>query len=200
MSPSDICGVRPDFAKMDKQEYLSLSRKEFMFEKLLQLKPILRLRRNHALEHATLNTLSENGLHGMLAGYSDPDGFWIVGSVKLGDLQQAVDKALARLRGGEAALAISPHCGTNFAVAGIFAGGLAWLAMLGAGNSWRRRFEQFPLVIIFSMLGLMVARPLGPLLQAHVTTLASPGKMQVLGIDVHQRGAITIHRILIRHL
>lgn len=170
-----------------------------MFENLLQLKPILRLRRNHALEHATLNILSESGQHGMLAGYSDPGGFWIVGAVKLEDLQQAVDKALERLQGGDAALAISPHCGTNFAVAGVFAGALAWLAMLGTGNSWRRRFEQLPLVIVLSVLGFMAARPLGPLLQARVTTQASPGKMYIRGIDVHRRGAMTIHRILVRN-
>ena len=170
-----------------------------MFENLLHMKPVLRLRRNHALEHATLNTLSESGQYGMLAGYSDPGGFWIVGSVKLEDLQQAVDKALARLQGGDASLAISPHCGTNFAVAGVFAGALAWLAMLGVGSSWRRRFEQLPLVIVLSTLGFMAARPLGPLLQAYVTTLASPGQMQISGIDVHRRGAVTIHRILVRH-
>ena len=170
-----------------------------MFENLLHLKPVLRLRRNHALEHATLNTLSESSQQRMLAGYSDPGGFWIMGPVKLEDLQQAVDKALARLQGGDASLAISPHCGTNFAVAGVFAGALAWLAMLGAGSSWRRRFEQLPLVIVLSTLGFMAARPLGPLLQARVTTLATPGKMQIRGIDVHRRGAMTIHRILVRH-
>jgi hypothetical protein len=170
-----------------------------MLDKLLYLKPILRLRRNHALEHATLNTLSESGQHGMLAGYSDPGGFWIVGSLKLEELQQAIDKALARLQGGDAALAISPHCGTNFAVAGLFAGALSWLAMLGAGSSWRRRFEQLPLVIVLSMLGFMAARPLGPLLQARVTTLASPGKMHIRGIDVHRRGAMIIHRVIVRH-
>jgi hypothetical protein len=170
-----------------------------MFEQILQLNPVLRLRRNHALEHATLNTLSESGKHGMLAGYSDPGGFWIVGSVDIENLQQAVDKALERLQGGDAPLAISPHCGTNFAIAGIFAGALAWLAMLGVGRSWQRRLERLPLVIALATLGFMAARPIGPMLQEHITTLASPGKMQIRGIDAYQRGKLTAHRVLVNH-
>jgi hypothetical protein len=170
-----------------------------MPQNLLQLKPVLRIRRNHALEHATLNTLAESGQHKMLGGYSDPAGFWIVGAVELEDLQRAADRALARLQAGDAALAISPHCGTNFAISGILAGVLAWLAMLGAGKTWERRLERLPLVIVLSTLGFIAARPLGPILQSRITTLAAPGRMQIQGIDVHQRGALKFHRILVQH-
>ena len=37
----------------------------------------MRVRRNHALEHATLHVLQEKGIKTQLWGISDVGGFWI---------------------------------------------------------------------------------------------------------------------------
>jgi len=153
-----------------------------------------RLRRNHALEHATLNLLSRRKRYPFLAGYSDQRGFWIVGDVDSDDLRQAVDDALAALGRGERALAISPNCGTNFAAAGILAGFTAWLATL-SGGGFRRKLERLPLVITLATLAMIVARPLGPLLQARLTTLAEPGSLRVTGVNIFRGGKWKVHRI-----
>ena len=98
-----------------------------------------RVRRNHALEHATLQVLAEKFPGRRYAGYSTFNGYWVIGQVDLEELQRAVNEAQTRLRSGERRLAVHPNCGTNFAFSGLVAGIAAWLAMLGAGKSLRRR-------------------------------------------------------------
>ena len=66
---------------------------------------INRVRRNHALEHATLQVLARSNPHGRLAGYSAWNGFWVLGAVSTDALASAVEEALRRLRGGEVSLA-----------------------------------------------------------------------------------------------
>jgi hypothetical protein len=165
-----------------------------MFDQLLNSPPLSNVRRNHALEHATINLLSRRKRYPFLGGYSDYRGFWIFGNVDSDDIKQAVDDALVALGHGERALAISPNCGTNFATAGILAGVTAWLATLSSGNGWRRKLERLPLVIFFVTLALMVARPLGPILQARLTTLADLGSLRVTGVNIFQRGGMKVHR------
>ena len=81
-----------------------------------------RIRRNHALEHATLSVLAEGGARGLMAGYSTSGGFWLVAPAPRRQVQEAASTALRRLSAGESRLAISPSCGTNFAVATLLAG------------------------------------------------------------------------------
>src|SRR5690606_7261842 len=85
------------------------------------------VRRNHALEHATLAILSEKNPRLRMAGYSDPKGFWLAGEIETEKVEEAVQEALQRMRGGEATLAVHPHCGTNLVTTGFLAGALAWL-------------------------------------------------------------------------
>lgn len=159
---------------------------------------VSRLRRHHALEHATLQILARRNPRQMLAGYSDLQGFWIVGKVDTQDLQEAVDEALTRLRGGEYALAIHPNCGTNFAVSGVLAGSAAWLAMLNSGNGWRKKLDRLPLVMTLVTLALIIAHPLGPLLQARLTTEAQPGNLAVQAIYCYENGQLLVHRVVTR--
>ncbi len=159
---------------------------------------VSRLRRHHALEHATLQILARRNPRLMLAGYSDLRGFWIIGKVDTQDLQEAVDEALLRLRNGEFALAIHPNCGTNFAVSGLLAGSAAWLAMLGSGEGWRKKLDRLPVVVTLVTLALMVARPLGPLFQAYLTTEAQPGELAVRAINCYENGHFFAHRVLTR--
>ena len=161
--------------------------------------PILTLpsniRRNHALEHATLQILGAKNPHLRLAGYSDSLGFWIIGKVDFDELQEAIHQAETRLNQGEAHLAIHPNCGTNFAASGLVAAMAAFLAMLGSGNSNRSRWERLPLAAVLVTLSLILSRPLGPWLQAVATTDAHLNGLHVVGIDRFERRSIPLYRV-----
>ena len=97
-----------------------MSVKEFsLSDSLLNAPTISRIRRNHALEHATLHILAQRFPGKPMAGHSNPRGFWILGDVPTEEIKSAVESALARLRAGESHLALHPNCGTNIAVAGM---------------------------------------------------------------------------------
>lgn len=159
---------------------------------------ISRIRRNHGLEHATLHMLSAKYPHTPLAGHSDLNGFWIVGNVPTEAVTEAIAQALARLQAGESDLAIHPNCGTNYAASGMFVGLLAWLAMLAGGKRFRDKLEQLPLVISLVTVGLVLAQPLGFLLQARFTTSGNPGDLTITEILPGRRGALTTHRVITR--
>ncbi|MCC6146263.1 MAG: hypothetical protein IT308_01715 [Anaerolineaceae bacterium] len=156
---------------------------------------VYQTRRNHALEHATLQLIAKKTPGCRLAGYSGPYGFFVVGNISTPTLQEALEEALARLKAGEAQLAIHPNCGTNFVTAGLLAGVAAWLAMLGVGKSWRQKLERIPLVVVFSTLALMFSPPLGMRIQKDITTLAQLDNLQVVGIDRLHEGSPVVHRV-----
>jgi hypothetical protein len=105
-----------------------------LFKSFLSVPMVSRIRRNHGLEHATLHVLSKRHPGVNLAGHSDARGFWLVGDVPIEDVQEAIEEALSRMRGGEHNLAVHQNCGTNFVTAGSLAGLAAGVAMLGSGK------------------------------------------------------------------
>ena len=125
-----------------------------------------RIRQKHALEHATITILSGYVPELRVSARSSSRGFIIFGDVDLGQLRRATDEALQRLQAGEAELAIHPNCGTNLAV-GI---SLATLGTLLGLTSTRTR-TRVASTAFSSVAGVMAARPLGELVQKHVTTL-----------------------------
>jgi len=173
-----------------------------MFMNLLQslnqtgARPLQRVRRNHALEHATLQVIAQKRPDLGLAGYSDPNGFWVIGEIGLEELQRAADKALSRLQAGEVNLAIHPNCGTNLVAQGALAGTAGMLAMLGTGSDARRKLDRWPLVVAFATLGLMAAQPLGPLMQQKLTTSTDVAGLRIKEITRYQRRGVPLHRVL----
>ena len=57
-----------------------------------------RIRRHHALEHATIRILNRRLPHVRLAGFSVPRGFYVYGNVTAAQVQSAVQEALVRNR------------------------------------------------------------------------------------------------------
>ena len=125
-----------------------------------------RIRQNHALEHATITILSGYIPELRVSARSSSRGFIIFGDVDLGQLRRALDEALQRLQAGEAELAIHPNCGTNLAV------GIS-LATVGTmlGLASHRTRTRVASSAFSSVAGVMAARPLGELVQKHITTL-----------------------------
>ena len=166
-----------------------------MANSILDLPYILETRRNHALEHATLHMLAEGYPSSPMAGHSNPTGFFILGDFPTEEVQSAVTRALARLRAGEKELAVHAGCGTNLATTALMAGTLAWFTMRGA-RSTLGRILRLPFAVLFAIVGVLLSRPLGPVIQAKITTDADMGSLQVIAVRQSLRGRLTAHRVV----
>ena len=122
---------------------------------------VSRIRRNHALEHATLSILGRKTAQLSAAGYSDTSGFFIIGNVSTDQLREATTEALHRLQAGEAHLAIHPFCGTNFAAASA-PGVIPSLVFTALSPSLGGRFVWPPCGTNFSRRKLMAPFPPSP--------------------------------------
>ena len=134
------------------------------------------IRRNHALEHATVAVLLATSGPTRLAGRASTDGFVIIGDIEPATLEQAAREALRRLQAGQSGLAVTPLCGTNIATtAGLAA--LGATAVLARG----RTRERLPNAFVAAMFGAMAGQPLGRLVQKYITTLADHADIEVVG-------------------
>lgn len=136
------------------------------------------LRRNHALEHATINVLQENyGQRLAIAGYAETDGFFVRSNLPAWEIEAAARKALSRLKDGEKNLVIHKQCGTSLLAANLLSS-LLFIALLLV----TRMFN-----IWLMLFALLVANLIGPyfgeFLQRHLTTLASVDNMVIRGIE-----------------
>ena len=160
---------------------------------ILDLPFILETRRNHALEHATLHMLAHTHT-GTMAGHSNPTGFFLLGNFSTQDVWAAATEALERLRGGESGLAIHAGCGTNMATTALLAGTFAW-SVLRLAKSTLMKILLMPLAVFFGVVGFLISRPLGPVLQQRITTEANMGNMQLIDIIPVRKG---VHRVITR--
>lgn len=154
---------------------------------ILDLPPVLATRRNHALEHATLHVIESKfpSLH--LAGHSNPSGFFVFANVSRDELSSAITQAMTRLRAGERNLAIHAGCGTNMATSLVMSSLLAFLPVSGR-KSTLSRVLMLPIGVIFALLGYALSQPMGPWLQAKVTTEADMGDLRVVDIVPVRKG------------
>ena len=135
-----------------------------------QLKAVLgnrMLRRNHALEHATIVVMMEREPGRRLSGFSTDDGFFVQGVRSMEEVDSAAREALRRLRRGQKRLAIHRNCGTTFVAANLLAA-VFFLAALGLGiyMGW----PLYLLIVGSVALALLLRVPLSLLLQRFVTT------------------------------
>ena len=156
-----------------------------------QLKAVLAnriLRRNHALEHATIVVMMERAPGRKFNGFSTDEGFFVQGVRSTQEVDSAAREALRRLRGGEKGLAIHRNCGTTIVAANLLAA-VFFLGSLGLGlyMGW----SPYLLILGSVVLAFALRVPLSLLLQRFVTTdadltnaeigwveTASPGDLQ----------------------
>ena len=152
------------------------------------------VRRNHALEHATITVLlNKLGRDVRMVGRATRDGYYLYADVPTDLLEESTFEALRRLKSGEGQLAVSPLCGTNLAVAGALAG-IASTLTLGNG----RRSERLPNVILASMLAVLAAQPVGRLVQKHLTTSPDLFDTEIVAIKNSGLGGGTFHKVQTR--
>jgi len=153
------------------------------------------VRRNHALEHATIAVLLQRIGHDVrMVGRATNDGYYLYADVPTDLLESATNEALQRMKSGEGHLAVSPFCGTNLAVAGALAG-VASIVTMGQGG---RRSEKVPNVILASMLAVLAAQPLGRIVQRYLTTSPDLADTEIVGIKAGGRGGAKFHKVLTR--
>ena len=125
------------------------------------------LRRNHALEHATIVVMMERSPGRKFNGFSDDDGFFVQGVRSTDEVDSAAREALRRIRAGEKGLAIHRNCGTTIVAANLLAA-VFFLGAVGLGL-----YMEWPLYLMILggiALSLLLRVPLSLLLQRFVTT------------------------------
>jgi hypothetical protein len=159
---------------------------------LLELPLILKTRRNHALEHATLHLLAHKYGSQSMGGHSNPTGFYLFGNLRLEDIAEAATEAMKRLKAGESKLAIHEGCGTNLVTVAFLPGTFAWAPLMRV-RSIRWRLLLLPLALVFGVFGFILSKPLGSWLQKHITTEADLGDLQITDVLYVRKG---LHRIV----
>ena len=169
---------------------------------ILDTQIVRRVRRNHAVEHATIHILTPKYAHQGIAGRADTHGFFLYGRVETADVEKAVDSALERLV-GEPELAVHPRCGTNLVVSG-FVAGLASLFAVASIPPDRRRgaspADVLPRLLLAGTAAALASASLGPLVQQRYTTLPEVEGVIVKDIRRIERGGAVIHRVVLEGL
>ena len=125
------------------------------------------LRRNHALEHATIVVMMERSPGRKFNGFSDDDGFFVQGVRSTDEVDSAAREALRRMKAGEKGLAVHRNCGTTIVAANLLAA-VFFLGAVGLGL-----YMSWPLYLMILggiVLSLLLRVPLSLLLQRFVTT------------------------------
>jgi len=138
------------------------------------------VRRNHGLEHGTVAVLFARRGPQRLAGRASSNGFFILGHVDAETLESCSTEALARLKRGEASLAVSPMCGTNLLVTGALCSLATMWSLSRSGD--KRVHERFGDAVSLSTMAAIAAQPLGRLVQEHLTTMADHADVEIVTV------------------
>lgn len=144
------------------------------------------LRRNHALEHATIVVMMERQPGRKLNGFSTDEGFFVQGARSFDEVESAAREALRRLRRGERKLAVHRNCGTTIVAANLLSAVL-FLAVLGVGLYLSLSLGSFFLLLLGSTVAAFALRvPVSLLLQRFVTTDANLSNAEVGWVEAVQ--------------
>lgn len=135
------------------------------------------IRRNHGIEHATVQVLLDRHGAARMAGRAAADGFYLLAACDEDELLSCAEEALDRMQQGERGLAVSPLCGTNLVVTGLFTSTATIVAL--RGGSLR---QQFGNAVTAAMLGAIAAQPAGRWLQQHITTSGDVDALEIAGV------------------
>lgn len=169
---------------------------------ILEFPLVRRIRRNHALEHATVHMLSRKVSKLRVAGRSTDGGFILIGDVPTDAVERAVHEAVERMNRGESGLAIHPNCGTNLVTAGALTTSVGFLSL--GTTSKRPSLDRLSWTMVGMITAVLAAQPLGMALQKHFTTKGDLGDLEVVSITREEirwplfDKPIVIHRVATR--
>ncbi len=136
-----------------------------------------RVRKNHAIEHATINVLESAGGYQNLSGLSKEDGFFIRGPLEPLIVEKAARVALSRLKSGERDLVVHKRCGTTVATINFIAA-ITFIALLLATG-----YLSFLNVLVALVIATILGPILSPFVQKHITTSADVHDMEIVGVQ-----------------
>ncbi|KYO66379.1 DUF6391 domain-containing protein [Thermovenabulum gondwanense] len=142
-----------------------------------------RVRKNHSLEHATVNVLEERyGRNLRIGGLAYSNGFTLSGPdlPPPYEILDAAREGLLRMRRGEINLALHPRCGTSIAAAN-FLFSLAFVIVL----IFYKHFNLLNILVAF-LLANILAKPFGIMLQKFFTTHPDVEDVEIL--DIYGQG------------
>jgi len=149
------------------------------------------VRRNHAIEHATIAVLlGRLQKRTRIIGRATQDGFYIYGDIPEQHIEDSAREALARLQRGESHLAVSPLCGTNIVVTAVATAIVSAIA-IGGGN----RMLKLPNAILATLAAVVASRPLGSLIQKYVTTSPEVDGMQIISVQPLREWTPNLHKV-----
>ncbi len=143
------------------------------------------LRRNHALEHATIVVMMEREPGRRLNGFSTDDGFFVQGVRSIAEVESAAREAIRRLQNGEKRLAIHRNCGTTIVAANLLA---AILFLLALGLGLYLGGNIYLMILGSVVLAFALRIPLSLILQRFVTTDADLKNAEVGWVEPAQPG------------
>jgi hypothetical protein len=145
------------------------------------------LRRNHALEHATIAVMMEREPGRKLNGFSTDDGFFVQGVRSIAEVESAAREAMRRLQNGDKGLAIHRNCGTTIVAANLLTA-VFFLLALGFGLLYLGGSYLYLLILGSVILAFALRVPLSLLLQGFVTTDADLKNAEVGWVEPAQPG------------
>ncbi|MBO8126908.1 MAG: hypothetical protein H0Z38_06710 [Firmicutes bacterium] len=146
---------------------------------ILKIAANKRVRKNHSLEHATVNVLEERyGQSLRIGGMAYSDGFSLSGPDLPSpyEVMDAAREGLFRMANGETNLALHPRCGTSIAAANFLFSVVFILALYF--------FEHLSLIsiVVAFLLANILAKPFGLTMQKFFTTHPDVKDISILDI------------------
>ncbi len=145
------------------------------------------LRRNHALEHATIVVMMEREPGRKLNGFSTDDGFFVQGVRSISEVESAAREAMRRLQNGEKRLAIHRNCGTTIVAANLLAA-IFFLVAIGLSFLYLAGGYLYLMILGSVVLAFALRIPLSLILQRFVTTDADLTNAEVGWVEPAQPG------------
>ncbi len=136
------------------------------------------IRRNHAIEHATINVLEQSaGYQLNISGLSQEDGFYIAGIENPEIVERAAIRGLDLLKQGHCYLAIHRRCGTDIALAN-FVTALIFIVLL-----FSTRTISILNIILALLLSNFISPYLGDYVQKYFTTSCEVKNTEIIGLQ-----------------
>lgn len=143
-----------------------------------------KLKKNHGLEHATINILEKEYGYNNLAGYAEEDGFYIMGVNNTVYVEEAARKGLSLMKEGKDKLAIHKRCGTSMTVANFLSAVIFLILLLSSGY-----FSIFNMIIAIVIANL-IGPYLGQIVQGKFTTTANVQEMEIKSSYFSEDGSL----------
>ena len=132
-----------------------------------------KLKKNHGLEHATINILEKEYGYTKLAGYAEENGFYIMGVNNTAYVEEAAKKGLELMKKGKNNLAIHKRCGTSMTVANFISAVIFLLLLFTSG------YFSLLNMIIAILIANLIGPYLGQLIQQKFTTTSQVKEMEI---------------------